>query len=450
MFNGNQQGVSYDKYAIGSSIICRGTKEEKTLFTFRLFDSNGYITKDEFNTLWTALQRNPFFFSVLFETPIELYTNILDVLFRENGTSTLVDRIDFEEYKNKSIRNNLFWNHHKNGITSNGITNTTTTTIATTTTTTTTAIATTTTTKLSSNKPLELQTKWAYVARFLSLHSQPNRILKATKNGEIQFYKTVASHHPSILPFVPRFFGLVHTTRSDLIMLEDLKSYFKTPILMDVKMGTCTANQFYTPDKYHAKQLAKQRNGQTLNAPATNGFRIISIQNPSPNNNINNNNSTADITAGSKGGSKAYTVYTKLWSKARSPTDIVSGFKVFLGGGTRHGKMRVKEIEQFVHKMKAIYEWAERNTELKLISSSLLFMMEGEAGTETTPTTTTTTVQEETPKPLLNIIDFEHVYYTKDKTKDDGFLLGLGNLIENFQRLLRETQQLEKKTENTN
>lgn len=67
----------------------------------------------------------------------------------------------------------------------------------------------------------------------------------------------------------------------------------------------------------------------------------------------------------------------------------------------------------------------ESQTDLKFISSSLLFIYEGDESADV----------EKPAKITLKMIDFAHVSALKDGNKDEGYIFGTKNLIEDLQTL---------------
>jgi 1D-myo-inositol-tetrakisphosphate 5-kinase/inositol-polyphosphate multikinase len=160
------------------------------------------------------------------------------------------------------------------------------------------------------------------------------------------------------------------------LALENIVKDMDNPSIMDVKMGTRLYDDEATPEKRD-----KMINLVNTTTSKTIGFRISGIKVFKEGN---------------------YKVYGKDFGKSLTEDTIGQGINYFLLNNAvcKHKFTdRLKEIEEIV-----------RGLNLRLYSTSLLFVYEGS-------------------RCDIRLIDFAHSYPNRDGEPDDGFLLGVHNLI---------------------
>ena len=90
--------------------------------------------------------------------------------------------------------------------------------------------------------------------------------------GEDRFYRALGSY-PALAEFCPRYFGTRSFGGRDYVVLEDLTHGMARPLVVDIKVGTCTV----APDAPWTKRithLAKDRATTTRSL----GLRVVGCQ----------------------------------------------------------------------------------------------------------------------------------------------------------------------------
>jgi len=107
-----------------------------------------------------------------------------------------------------------------------------------------------------------------------------------------------------------------------------------------------------------------------------------------------------------------YLTRDKDWGKKVTDSILKDSLATFFHNGT---DARYHLIPKFVEKLKPIQEWIESQKKVRIYSSSLLFIYDGDTSNNDTE---------------LKMIDFAHVHEVKDDGKDEGYILGMKNLME--------------------
>jgi inositol-hexakisphosphate kinase len=82
-------------------------------------------------------------------------------------------------------------------------------------------------------------------------------------------------------------------------------------------------------------------------------------------------------------------------------------------------------IKHFLDRLKHLFEWMKDQRRYRFYSSSLLFVYEGHPNTPSNQ-----------HNPNIRMIDFASVYENHDGGLDEGYLKGLGNLIQMFEKMI--------------
>lgn len=370
VFDHNRDGViDYEEYITGSSVITRGTHEERSYFIFKLFDadSDGFITKEEFKSIftWTNKYAQRHLFDIVIDennAHVD-FEEFVHTFFQHSDKS---DRMNVEQYRTVAKQYSIPDDHPHSCWRQNML--------------------------------LETQTKnGKIIGRFMYMPCE-KKLLKYTSKNEIEVYRSLEHKYPFLIPFVPKCYGIAQCHGSDLVIMEDLKSRFSKPSIMDLKMGISTAGRGTS-----RKQKAADKDKLTTSAVI--GFRIVSIQ-------------TWNVQKSD------YEAYSKTWGKNVVHTSMLDSIRKYFFNGN---ELRQDVITDLMAQMQEILRWAEKQNQVYLVSSSLLFMYEGN-----------TAVSGGAP-PILKIIDFEHLRDITDGSTDDGFLVGVRNLYNYLETL--KTQQ---------
>lgn len=110
--------------------------------------------------------------------------------------------------------------------------------------------------------------------------------------------------------------------------------------------------------------------------------------------------------------------FDKTWGRSLKVHGIVDALKQFFFSGER---VRLDVVESCISQVEKVLELMESQRLLRFFSSSLLFVYEGDEDAE--------------PKPVVKMIDFAHAHPIKDHGRDDGYIIGLKNLIKKLKQL---------------
>jgi len=218
--------------------------------------------------------------------------------------------------------------------------------------------------------------------------------MKKVGKKEFGFYSEVLHKIvPELQVFVPKFHGTEVKDGNNYIVIEDLTHTFKKPCILDIKMGTSSVGEDATPEKREA--MSKKDKATTT---CTLGLRITAMK-------------VYQLDQ------EKYLSRDKDWGK--NVTD--SNFKDSLATFFHNGKdTRYELIAKYVEKLKPIQEWINSQLKVRIYSSSLLFIYDGDPSNNDIE---------------LKMIDFAHVHEVKDNGKDEGYILGMKNLLESLAQI---------------
>lgn len=258
-----------------------------------------------------------------------------------------------------------------------------------------------------------------------------NILLKRTNPNEIQVYEEVQKHK-SLIHFTAPYFGhtenlhlsVVSTTRTTLsedrrkeqyIFLGDLTAGFRTPNIMDVKLGTMTFEKSASVEKQQS-QLKRARETTS----GKHGARVDGLNVYQP-----------------KIHQKIRLRHAENWQKPLSES-----FSLFLSTGVV-GEVRWDVAALFIEQLANLYATLTKHRySINFLQSSLLFLYEADL--------------EAPVKVRLGLIDFDHARIlhfepgsaSHKSHSDCGCAFGVANLVVVLQSLLAPfAQQLEKHVE---
>jgi len=213
------------------------------------------------------------------------------------------------------------------------------------------------------------------------------KIMKHGGEAETSFYEEI-HNYPKLQEFAPTFFGIKETDGKKYIVIEDLTAGFAKPCILDIKIG----RQSYGEDADEAKKAnmeAKDKRSTTWSL----GARITAMK-------VYQNENGEYIKKGKEDGKDVKT----------------EDFQAALSEYFHNGKeLRRGLIPKFIEKIKLIQEWAHSQGDVRLYSSSILFVYDGEGSDD---------------KVAIKLIDFAHVFKITDNGKDDGYIFGVNNVIQ--------------------
>jgi len=115
-----------------------------------------------------------------------------------------------------------------------------------------------------------------------------------------------------------------------------------------------------------------------------------------------------------------YVVKDKSWGKKVKDNTMAESIAIFFSDGV---SVRKNVIKALLPKLKKIQEYFESQHDLRFFSSSLLFLFEG--------------LDSESVKVDVRMIDFAHVHQIHDGGRDEGYLVGMKNLMKIFEDLAK-------------
>tara|TARA_R110002050_G_scaffold97021_1_gene201829 strand:+ start:527 stop:1672 length:1146 start_codon:yes stop_codon:yes gene_type:complete len=180
---------------------------------------------------------------------------------------------------------------------------------------------------------------------------------------------------------------------SDLyLVLRDRSSAFRKACILDIKMGKITMGQDSTETK---RKRHKWKCSMTTSASMgirISGMRVYNMK------------------------KKCFTFMHKYEGRALTPDTISEGLFQFFHNGE---ELLVKVLDRCLEKLQSLLRVMENDRAFDLYSSSLLLMYDGDAAS----------VSPDRRDVDLCLIDFSQSYLHCPSHEDDGFLLGLRNLI---------------------
>jgi len=213
------------------------------------------------------------------------------------------------------------------------------------------------------------------------------KIMKKVGKNEYNFYSAQLPHHDSIREFVPACYGTEIKEDTHYVIIEDLTRKFKKPCILDIKMGTSSVGEDASPEK---RELMHKKDMGTTTCSL--GVRITAMK----------------IYQADK---QDYVSYGKDWGKNVTDANFLESLIVYFNNGK---EIRRSLAPLFLEKLLKVQGWINSQTALRIYSSSLLFIYDGEDSDEVE----------------LKMIDFAHVHEITDGGKDDGYITGMNNLIE--------------------
>jgi len=185
---------------------------------------------------------------------------------------------------------------------------------------------------------------------------------------------------------------------SQFIALEDISSRYKMPCIMDIKMGISQHLDTMSEEK-KAVAVAKCKNSTSYQM----GFRICGIK-------VYNLEK------------KEYVSWDRFWGRNVPVDDIVSAVSKYF----RFTKYKDVLIDAYIAEIKKLLPIMKNQTTFRFVSSSLLFMYEGE------PT------GEADLHPQMKMIDFANTLPLPSKQRnevDEGYNMGLENITGVFNKI---------------
>jgi hypothetical protein len=221
------------------------------------------------------------------------------------------------------------------------------------------------------------------------------KIMKRVGKNEFQFYSETLGKYPNVNSFLPKFHGTQNIEDSNYIIIEDLTHYYKTPCILDIKIGVTSVGEDASPEK---KDAMGKKDKETTTWKL--GLRITAMK----------------IWQADK---KEYISFGKDWGKKVTEDTFLESLLNYF----RNGKeTRTDIVAPYLEFLRKLLQFFEEQCDLRYYSSSLLFLYDADQ-----------TNKDATPQ--IRMIDFAHVHEIKDGGKDEGYITGLKNLIGFFEKI---------------
>ncbi|CAI2162128.1 5756_t:CDS:2 [Funneliformis geosporum] len=198
-----------------------------------------------------------------------------------------------------------------------------------------------------------------------------------------------------------------HVNVTGAICIKNLLFSFKKPCIMDLKLGT----QLWGEDADEPKRQ-KMIQKAKITTSSSIGIRIVGFQ-------------------VYQRSTDSYFNYTKEESYSATPDTVQSIFANFFTAEISNDHRRLI-IKRFLSDLETFFKVLE-NQELRLYSSSLFFVYEGDSDA----LTEAIKKEQDELKEIkgIKMIDFAHSFFRKGIGKDEGALFGLRNTINYFKGL---------------
>jgi len=241
--------------------------------------------------------------------------------------------------------------------------------------------------------PKAFQQAGGHVGAFKKLDG--GKIMKRVGKNEFQFYSKTLSQYPTVSEYLPKFFGTETIEQNEYITIEDLTSVYNTPCILDIKIGISSVGEDASPEK---KESMGKKDSQTTTVKL--GLRITAMK----------------VYQVDK---SDYVSFGKDWGKKVTEDNFFDSLMNFFHNGKG---VRVDLLPKYLEFLRNLLEFFESQRDLRFYSSSLLFLYDADESNKKAV-------------PQVRMIDFAHVHEITDGGRDEGYIIGLKNLIAFFEKI---------------
>ena len=182
--------------------------------------------------------------------------------------------------------------------------------------------------------------------------------------GEDRFYRTLSSY-PALAAFCPAYFGTRSYGGRDYVVLEDLTHGMTRPLVVDMKIGTCTV----APDAPWTKRITHLNKDRATTTRSL-GLRIVGAQ-------------TAPHDRMGSGGTVRL---GKSWGKSIKPGEMSEALRTCFSAD---GRLCTAALSAFIPRLQELVRVLTDRPRWHLVSSSILFVFQSDEGNGTAQRTRT-------------------------------------------------------------
>ncbi|KAG0668416.1 hypothetical protein C6P45_004702 [Maudiozyma exigua] len=233
-------------------------------------------------------------------------------------------------------------------------------------------------------------------------------------------------------------------TSNRFLVLQNLTAGFNKPNIIDIKLGKILYDENATEDK---KQRMTKVSETTTSGSL--GFRICGMRIES-----NKMTSTLDPNHHEFQSQGEYVFINKMFGRTRTVEDVTEAFETYFANSSLNEERRNHLKTIFLQRLQLFFNTI-LNSEVRMISSSLLFIYEGDASRwdeqkdedsliadefidyedEESQDSDSDDIVPKAPLSLMALIDFAHSKVTKGAGYDENVIEGVESLLSIFSKL---------------
>lgn len=268
---------------------------------------------------------------------------------------------------------------------------------------------------------------------------------KVSISENAQVFQDLATHASALND------EIASSNAKPLVVLENLVKGFSKPNILDVKLGKILYDDYASEEK-----KARLSNVSKSTTSGSLGFRICGMK-------IQNSGKVARLKEEHfESAPDGYVCINKLYGRSLKEDNVLDGFELFFGNDALSSHRQEKVIDMFFKRLQLFYNTL-LSEEVRLISSSLLFIFEGDpkrwddlrdtdhllrdeflngedsdsCSDEESISTGSDQIHTYKTQLLssLSLIDFAHSSVSKGQGYDENVLCGVESLIDIFAKM---------------